>query len=528
MPHVGVVTNIRMDHIAAFGSVEAIAEAKGKLIASLPKDGLAVLNADDVNVMSMRARCQGRILTYGLDSEAALRAENLSSRWPERLSFDLWYDGQSHFVQTQLCGCHWVHCVLASIAVGLEMGVSLSDAIQAVGRFAPFERRMEPVAGWDGITFIRDDWKASLDSIPLALNFVRDARARRKIVVIGNISDYVGNSDSKYAAVARQALDVADHVVFVGPRATKSLRAKNHPRGEMIRAFYSAETAAEYVQALLEPGDLVLLKGTRRDELGKLLNEPGATRAGSSGLSQDIAAASGGSRRDVSPSLASSAARKGAAHSEDGYDDSALSVGAEWEPGRGDGQWAKHSAGPVVVGLGNRGSRFQDTPHNVGQRIVDELARSLGAEWRQLDRAAVAMVDGDHGGFYLVKLLATINDSGPALRDVGRELGFDWSDCILVHDDLDLPLGSVRIRMRGSAGGHGGVRSILQTLGTDELRRVKVGIGRPEAAQDLKRYLLDKFPPALQPQVDAACVKATDHVLQMLGLGSSAPHDAEP
>jgi PTH1 family peptidyl-tRNA hydrolase len=82
--------------------------------------------------------------------------------------------------------------------------------------------------------------------------------------------------------------------------------------------------------------------------------------------------------------------------------------------------------------------------------------------------------------------------------------------------------------MRGSAGGHGGVRSILQTLGTDELRRVKVGIGRPEAAQDLKRYLLDKFPPALQPQVDAACVKATDHVLQMLGLGSSAPHDAEP
>jgi UDP-N-acetylmuramoyl-tripeptide--D-alanyl-D-alanine ligase len=528
-PHVGVVTNIGMDHFAAFGSVEAIAEEKGKLVASLPQDGLAVLNADDVRVMSMRARGPGRILTYGLDSEAALRAENLRSKWPERLSFDLWYDGESHFVQTQLCGSHWVHSVLASIAVGLEMGVPLSEAIQAVGRFPPFERRMEPVAGRDGITFIRDDYKAPLGSIPHALGFVRESQARRKIVVIGNISDYVGNSDRKYAAVARQALDVADHVVFVGPWATKSLRAKNHPRGEVIRAFYSAESAAGYVQALLEPGDLVLLKGTRGDQLAMLLGKLGGTLPGPPEVFENKAAPSGSGRlREDLPSLALGVGPHGAAHSKNGVGNSAVSVGADPEPGKGDGHWTKHSAGSVVVGLGNRGARFQDTPHNVGQRIVDELARSLGTEWKQLDHAAVAKVDGDNGSFYLVKLLAEINESGPVLRDIGRELGFEWSDCILVHDDLDLPLGSVRIRMRGSAGGHRGVRSILQTLGTDELRRVKVGIGRPEAAQDLKMYLLDRFPPALRPQVDAACAEAAGHVLQMLGFRSSKPNDAEP
>jgi aminoacyl-tRNA hydrolase len=523
-PHIGVVTNIGMDHIAAFGSVEAIAEEKGKLVASLPRDGLAVLNADDFRVMSMKARGPERILTYGRDAKAAIRYENLRSKWPERMSFDLWYQGESHVVQTQLCGSHWVHPVLASIAVALGIGVPLPEVIEAVRRFPPLERRMEPVAGWDGITFIRDDWKAPLNSIPPALSFVREAQARRKIVVIGNISDYVGNSDSKYAAVARESLDVADHVVFVGPRATKALRAKNHPRGEMLRAFFSAESAAVYTQTLLESGDLVLLKGTRRDNLATLMAKPGPTLPGSLAAVEYTAKGYRKSRGDgASPSKAFGPTLRGTAH----YD-SAEGLRTAFEPWKGDGNSMKPLAHSVVVGLGNRGAQFEDTPHNVGQRIVDELARSLGTEWTQLDRAAVAIVDGDRGRFYLVKVLAEINESGPVLQNVGRGLGFDWSDCILVHDDMDLPLGSVRIRMKGSAGGHKGVRSILQTLGTEDIRRVKVGIGRPEESRVLKRYLLDKFPPALRAQVDSACAKAAGHILQLLGSRSSEAHDSEP
>ena len=127
-PQIGVVTNIGSDHLSLFQSEEAIAAEKSKLITALPKHGTAILNVDDEKVLAMQAKCAGRVLTFGLGQEAMVRAVNVSSRWPERLSFTVLYSGQSQFVQTQLCGRHWAHCVLAAIAVGLVMGVLLATA----------------------------------------------------------------------------------------------------------------------------------------------------------------------------------------------------------------------------------------------------------------------------------------------------------------------------------------------------------------------------------------------------------------
>ncbi len=118
-PQIGVITTIGTDHAKAFGTLEATAAHKGKLIAALPPYGTAVLNADDAHVLAMQARCSGRIITYGRASNATVRAENISSRWPERLSFTVFANGQSHAVQTQLCGEHWVSRVLAALAVGV-------------------------------------------------------------------------------------------------------------------------------------------------------------------------------------------------------------------------------------------------------------------------------------------------------------------------------------------------------------------------------------------------------------------------
>jgi UDP-N-acetylmuramoyl-tripeptide--D-alanyl-D-alanine ligase len=111
-PRIGVVTNIGTDHLSAFGSVEEIAAEKGKLVAVLPEAGTAILNADDPNVLAMGSRCRGRIVTYGLALGATIRAENVSCHWPDRLSFDVLYDGQREMVRTQLCGTHWVHASL--------------------------------------------------------------------------------------------------------------------------------------------------------------------------------------------------------------------------------------------------------------------------------------------------------------------------------------------------------------------------------------------------------------------------------
>ena len=114
------------------------------------------------------------------------------------------------------------------------MGVPLQKAVQAIQSVPPFQGRMSPVIREDGVTFICDDAKAPLWSIPAVLDFMRSARAGRKIVV-GTISDYTGNSNRAQVSVAEQALAAADQVIFVGSRASKSLKASRTTRSRLFR-----------------------------------------------------------------------------------------------------------------------------------------------------------------------------------------------------------------------------------------------------------------------------------------------------
>jgi UDP-N-acetylmuramoyl-tripeptide--D-alanyl-D-alanine ligase len=270
-PQIGVVTNIETDHLSAFGTVEAIAAEKSKLISGLPPHGTAILNVDDERVRNMQTQCAARVITCGVAPDAMLRAENIGASWPERLSFTAIYEGQSCVVRTQLCGAHWVPSVLAALGVGIAMGVPLATASEAIYMVPPFHRRMSPVSHPDGVTFVLDNYKAPLWSIPSTLRFMREARAGRKIVVVGAISDYRGDHGRVYATVAREALSVADRVIFVGPRARKSLRARSQSQNEVLQAFDDVEAARPYVHNLLRPGDLVLLKDSDRERLDTII-----------------------------------------------------------------------------------------------------------------------------------------------------------------------------------------------------------------------------------------------------------------
>jgi UDP-N-acetylmuramyl pentapeptide synthase len=237
----------------------------------VPGDGLAVLNADDPRVMAMAGSCRGRVLTYGLTPDAAVHAESVTSSWPDRLSFVAIHGEQRVEVHTRFCGVHWTHACLAAIAVGAGFGIPLADAAAAIADVEPWPGRLSPVEA-AGVTFIRDEAKASLWSIGPSLEFLRSARAPRKVAVIGTISDYGGRASAVYAAVARQALEVADEVLFVGPQALRCSGARTHPRGAGLHAFLTAREAHEYLRNTLLPGDLVLLKGSQRaDHLLRLV-----------------------------------------------------------------------------------------------------------------------------------------------------------------------------------------------------------------------------------------------------------------
>ncbi|MGE0118001.1 MAG: aminoacyl-tRNA hydrolase [Dongiaceae bacterium] len=466
-PQIGVVTVIGTDHLSIYRSAEAVATEKGRLIEALPRRGSAVLNADDPFVRGMQSRCAGHVITYGQAADAVLRAENVSARWPERLSFTLRHEGQSFPVRTQLCGTHFLPSVLAALAVGHAMGIPLATAVEAVGTVPPFSRRMSPIDHPDGFTIIRDDAKVSYWSIPAALQVMREARATRRIVVLGTLSDYAGSSALAYVTVARQALEAADRVIFVGNASAKCLKAKRHPEDDALQAFYSPEAAAQHLRGWLRPGDLLLLKGSKKDRLDAI----------------------------------------------------AEALLQPTDPG-GAVQMATKAAASIqaVVGLGNPGGEYEETPHNVGRRVIDLLARTLHAEWTEEQDAAVARVERDGRTLYLIKPAARMNVTGPTLQMVGQRLGFGPAQCILVHDDLDLPIRSVRVRMRSGDGGHRGVRSVLQTFHTDEIRRVRIGVGRPAPGQPVDEYVLAPFAPATLGIIDEASTEAADRIFELLGM----------
>lgn len=507
-PTVGVVTNIGADHFSAFKSSEAIAQEKGKLIRSLPHNGIAILNADDPHVFSMRSELSGRSITYGFGDHAMLLGGTVNAAWPDRLSLTVSWNGQSARVQTQLCGEHWAPVVLAAVAAGVALGVPLVLAAQAVAGMAPFDGRMSPVELGDGVTFIRDDWKAPFWTIAPTFEFMRQARATRKVIVFGTISDYQGDSTRRYVEIAQLALASADCVIFVGPRASASLRAKRDPT-DQLWAFPSLRDASTYLAGYLQPGDLVLLKGsTRPDHLERLIF---ARTSGVKCWRTDcgyMAFCNACDRFSVEsvPLATEFVTRTTKAETKQ------VPIGAELPTGS--------QAPVVVVGLGNPQDCYASTPHNVGQGVVDILAQRLGETWeREGELAMVVRTQLNGYPICLIKLLTPMNNAGSTLRSLATDFGFDinMNNCILVHDDLDLPVGTVRVRMRGGDGGHRGVQSIIQAFQDDKFRRIKIGVGRPSPGSPVLEYVLKPFSSTQIETIISAYDTAIDRIRDLIG-----------
>ena len=178
----------------------------------------------------------------------------------------------------------------------------------------------------------------------------------------------------------------------------------------------------------------------------------------------------------------------------------------------------------LIVGLGNPGNSYQDTRHNIGFMVMDVLATRLGTAF-QVEKRWESHVAKFSGGF-LVKPQTYMNLSGRAVGSVGRFYKITPQETLVVFDDVDLPLGRLRLRASGSAAGHNGLKSLISTLGTDQFPRVKVGIGadsgRP-VGDRLVGHVLGKFSEDEKAAVAQAVDRAADAVMGALksGLGAA-------
>ena len=137
----------------------------------------------------------------------------------------------------------------------------------------------------------------------------------------------------------------------------------------------------------------------------------------------------------------------------------------------------------LIVGLGNPGSGYELTRHNMGFWAVDELAKSWSLSWRTKEQAQIAQ----QNRIFLLKPLTFMNNSGFAVASLIRREGISPGKLLVIYDDLDLPPGRIRLRPRGSSGGHRGLASIISCLGTEEFPRLRIGIGRPAPGVMLPR-----------------------------------------
>jgi PTH1 family peptidyl-tRNA hydrolase len=172
------------------------------------------------------------------------------------------------------------------------------------------------------------------------------------------------------------------------------------------------------------------------------------------------------------------------------------------------------------VGLGNPGETYRDTRHNIGFMVLDEIARRMGAAFREEKRWS-GLVAKFTGG-YLLKPLTFMNDSGRSVQSVGHFYKASPAQTLVVYDDVDLPLGRLRFRTSGSAAGHNGIRSLISSLGSDEFPRLKVGIspadGRP-AGERMVGHVLGKFSTEERPVLQTVIQRAADAVLSAVDRG---------
>ncbi len=173
----------------------------------------------------------------------------------------------------------------------------------------------------------------------------------------------------------------------------------------------------------------------------------------------------------------------------------------------------------IIVGLGNPGEQYSKNRHNVGYMVLEALGRESSGKWTAYALSQACGVKLGGCEVLLAKPSTYMNHSGKAVHALLTALRRSPRDLLVIVDDLNLPFGRIRIRQRGSAGGHNGLESILNIMGTEEIMRVRVGIGEESMPEQKADFVLSDFPPQRQAELDEMIIKAGNAVKSILSSG---------
>ncbi|SCL23938.1 UDP-N-acetylmuramoyl-tripeptide--D-alanyl-D-alanine ligase [Micromonospora inyonensis] len=289
-PTVSVVTRVGHAHLGEFGSVENIAQAKGEIVEALPDagdGGLAVLNADDELVTAMAARTAARVLRYGIEQPADVRAENVTVDELGRARFRLVHHGKSAEVRLRLYGLHQASNALAAATVALGLGhpiEAVADALSLAEAVSP--GRMQVTTRPDGVTIINDAYNAAPDAMRAALRALHamTGDGRRAVAVLGEMAELGDHAAEVHREIGQQVAEIdAGWLVAIGGTDAEQYAAGAAGTATAVDRAADVAEAWELLRDGLRPGDVVLVKAANSAGLlalaDKLVEETGAVTA---------------------------------------------------------------------------------------------------------------------------------------------------------------------------------------------------------------------------------------------------------
>jgi UDP-N-acetylmuramoyl-tripeptide--D-alanyl-D-alanine ligase len=271
-PDIGVYTNIAPVHIEFFGTIEKIAEAKRELLENVKSDGTIVLNADNEHVMRISEGFTGTKVTYGIDKAADYRATAVTERGLLGTRFTIRAEGEDRDFELALPGRHNLANLLAAIATARVAGISWDGIAAGIANVKPAYHR-GVVVPYRGATIYDDSYNSNPFALASALTLLRQAEAKRRIAVIGDMLE-LGEKELDYHRESGRAIpNEVDVVIGVGRRAKSLLdgaRDAGFGDGKLFH-FDDAQVAGEFLQGFIREGDLVLIKASRGIGLDRIV-----------------------------------------------------------------------------------------------------------------------------------------------------------------------------------------------------------------------------------------------------------------
>lgn len=275
-PDIVVVTSIASEHILTFKSLERIRQEKSEMLRALSPDQTAVLNADDPNVAWMANRTQAQILTFGIENPADIKAEKVSISPPGGMEFEVSHHGDVLRLRIPFLGRHMVYPALAALAVASGQGINLKEAAEILEKTSPAKARMQAVELPSGAILIRDDYKATRESVWRALETLEEYPAERKILVLGGVSEITNQERYQfYRDLGKRIAQSSDFAVLHLQRnAFKKCQigakgASSQPK-QLVRTSADPLSILDLLPSNLGKGDVLLIKGKTDYKVSRL------------------------------------------------------------------------------------------------------------------------------------------------------------------------------------------------------------------------------------------------------------------